>query len=176
MWEQSEGKDPCQSHKWHYISLNRLMEKKGWQVEVFKFICHVFFNQPGKIMCRVSSKHARAGLFYTRNISERSFSIAILWNKRSKISCFLTDISTVSYLGDQTKCIISIFLQDYYFIYSFFFIFIQSDSVFIGVDPSWAFGFRPSSPGLPAKPKPVHRGVCPEQTRGDSHCLAGWLW
>lgn len=52
--------------------------KKGMTGGSFKFICHVFFNQPGKIMCRVSSKHARAGLFYIGNISERSFSIAIL--------------------------------------------------------------------------------------------------
>lgn len=41
----------------------------------------------------------------------------------------------------------------------------------IGDGPSWASGFRPPAPGLPAKPKPVHRRVRPEQTRGDSHSL-----
>lgn len=42
----------------------------------------------------------------------------------------------------------------------------------IGDGPSWASGFRPPAPGLPAKPKPVHRRVRPEQTRGDSHSLS----
>lgn len=42
----------------------------------------------------------------------------------------------------------------------------------IGDGPSWASGFRPPAPGLPAKPKPVHRRVRAEQTGGDSHSLS----
>lgn len=179
---------PCDLHKRQHLSVSTGWRKtKGWQVEVSKFICHVFLNQPVKIICRASSKHARAGIFHTSNISEMSFSMAIIWHKRSKTSCFFTDYRItelqnyrirhlcLTEWGNQTKCIISILLQDCYFIYLFFKIFIQSASVFIGVNPSWASGLRPSSPGLPAKPKPVHRGVCPEQTRGDSHCLSVWL-
>lgn len=97
-----------------------------------------------------SGKRARAGLFHTGIISMMAFSLAIIWNKRSTGSLFY----------------LFIFKKKY---------FIQSDSVFIGVHPSWASGFRPSSPGLPAEPKPVHRGVCPEQTRGDSPYLSVWL-
>lgn len=40
----------------------------------------------------------------------------------------------------------------------------------IGDGPSRASGFRPSAPGLPAEPRPVHRCLRPEQTRGDSLC------
>lgn len=83
---------PCDLHKRQYLSVSPGWRKtKGWQVEVSKLICHIFLNQLVKIICRVSGKHARADLFYTSNISEMSFSMAIIWHKRSKTSSFFTD-------------------------------------------------------------------------------------